>query len=158
VPFVFGSLRLGGWGVFADVEPRQRVEESFAEAPLESAAMNNSVYVERAIDQAAAWKEPRRATLIPAARTATPITGGLTLGVARVTSAGVDFTSDAYRILSIRRGRGRLRLGPVERDVAAHDHVGLPAGMSAHLAQIGDEPLVLLESTIEPTPAKANEN
>jgi hypothetical protein len=153
VPFVFGSLRLGGWGVFADVEPRQRAEESFVEAPLESEEMNGSVYIERAIEQAATWEGTRRTTLISAQRTATPVTGGLTLGIARVGPDGADFTNDAYRILSIRRGRGRLRLGPVERELAAHDHVGLPAGMDAHLAQISDEPLVLLESTIESEPS-----
>jgi hypothetical protein len=150
VPFVFGSRRLGGWGIFADVEPRPRPPESFAEAPLESDAMNHSVYLERAIAAAAAWPGTRRETLIPAARTADPVSGGLWLGIARIGPAGADLTGDTYRILSIRRGRGQLRLGPVARELAPHDHVGLPAGLAAYLTPLGDEPLVLLESTIEP--------
>jgi hypothetical protein len=150
VPFVFGSLRLGGWGIFADVEPRPRPPESFAEAPLDSDLLNHSVYLDRTIAAAAGWPAPRREVLVPAARTATPLTGGLALGMARVAAAGADLSGASYRILSIRRGQGRLQIGPVARDLGPHDHVGIPAGLPARLTPTSEEPLVLLEATIEP--------
>ena len=47
VPFIFGSLQLGGWGVFFDVEPRDQT--ALVEQPLDSKAMNGSVFLDRAI-------------------------------------------------------------------------------------------------------------
>jgi hypothetical protein len=153
VPFIFGSRRLGGWGIFADVEPRPRPAESFADAPLESVAMNHSVYLERAIERAAGWSRPRRQILIPVERTATAATGGLVLALRRVDPAGTELTGPHYRILSIRRGRGRLRLGPVECELGPHDHIGLPADLPARLTPLGAEPLIQLEATLEPAPS-----
>jgi hypothetical protein len=150
LPLVFGSLRLGGWGIFADVEPRLRPFEAFAETPLEAPAMNGSVYIDRAIAAATGWSGTRRDVLIPAARTAAPVTGGLELGLQRIGAGGADLSGDIYRILSVRRGRGRLRLGPAMATLGPHDHVGVPAGMAAWLEPLGDEPLVLLDATILP--------
>ncbi|MCC6629547.1 MAG: hypothetical protein IT340_19380 [Chloroflexi bacterium] len=150
VPFVFGSLRLGGWGIFADVEPRLRPYDDFAEVPLDAPPMNGSVLIDRAIATAAGWPGTRREVLIPAARTATPVTGGLELAISRVDAGGRDLSGDAYRILSVRRGRGRLQLGPAVATLAPHDHAGIPAGMAAWLEPLDGEPLVLLDATIVP--------
>ena len=58
-------------------------------------------------------------------------------------------TVDDFRAVSVVAGRGRLTIGPAETDIAHHDHFGVPAGMTAHLQQVGDEPLVLLDSLIK---------
>jgi hypothetical protein len=155
VPFIFGSQRLGGWGIFADVEPRIRPYDAFVETPLEAPALNGSIYIERLIAAARRWPAPDRRIIVPAERTATPVTGGLELGLSQVTTAGRDWTGTRYRILSVCHGCGSLVLGPARVTLAPHDHVGIPAEMAAWIAQEGDEPLVVLDATLLPTAGAA---
>ncbi|HEY3132681.1 MAG TPA: hypothetical protein VGL91_24740, partial [Acidobacteriota bacterium] len=49
LPYVFGSLSLGGWGVFFDVEPVSARSSELIEVPLESEEMNNSVLLDKKI-------------------------------------------------------------------------------------------------------------
>ena len=53
VPFIFGSLTLGGWGVFFDVEPCPAKAQDLRKVPLESPEMGNSVFIERVIERVA---------------------------------------------------------------------------------------------------------
>lgn len=151
LPFIFGSLQMGGWGVFFDVEPRASGWASgFSpkEVALESAEMNHSIYLERATAQAAAENQAKRWVLIPASAAGSPETGGLELAVRRVDSRGLTVPADRYTIVSVQKGRAKISVGPVEGDLNKHDHTGIPAGISADITQTGDEPLVILEATI----------
>ena len=145
-----GSLPLGGWGIFFDVEPRPRDLSSLKEAPVESPEMNHTIRLERAIHQAAAQKGTTRRVLIPVSRAGAPEIGGLELAVTRVDSQGLQLTTDRFRIISIRSGKAKVCVGQVERELTEHDHLGIPARMLAHIAQAGEAPLVILDATIRP--------
>ena len=150
VPFVFGSLPMGGWGVFFDVEPRPVPLSSLIECSLDSRQMNQTVLLERAIGEAANQLATTRRVLIPAYRAGAPETGGLELAVTRVGPEGIHLTSDHFRIVSIRRGKARVCLGQQETELTEHDHFGVPAGIPCHLAQASPEPLVILDAMMLP--------
>jgi hypothetical protein len=149
VPFIFGSMTLTGWGVFFDVEPQPTDSSTLTESPLDSEEMNRSVYLEREIDQMKKTGSTSRRVLVPAASTDNGVYGGLELEISRVDSGGLDLSGPEYRIVSVRSGRGAVKIGPATAELSEHDHVGVPAGMDARIAQSGDEPLVILESTIK---------
>ena len=152
LPFIFGSLTLGGWGVFFDVEASAQAFSDLSESSLDAPELNHSIYLERAIQDAAARKATARQVLIPASRAGGPEIGGLELAVAQVGREGLPLGSDQFRIISVQRGRAKIQVGPVERNLAEHDHLGIPAGMSAHIAPAGNSPLVILDSTLRPLP------
>src|SRR5207249_4570145 len=49
VPFIFGSLKHAGWGVFLDVEPVMQPLESFKEVPRRGLRFSQMIYLEREI-------------------------------------------------------------------------------------------------------------
>ena len=53
VPFIFGSLTCGGWGVFLDVEPQPKELEQLKTVPVLSHLLNGTVLLEREIEKAA---------------------------------------------------------------------------------------------------------
>ena len=75
-------------------------------------------------------------------------TGGLELSLARVNESGLELPVENFRIVSVVRGEGVVRIGPAERAVAHHDHFGIPAGMKASIRQQGPDPLVMLDTLI----------
>jgi hypothetical protein len=150
VPFIFGSLLKAGWGVFFDVEPRPDGDLPREEHPLQSPALNQSVFLERAIQGIIAGTGTTREVLIPAERVGSPDIGGLELAVNRVAQGATDLTSDHYRIVSVQSGKGRVRIGDAETEVGDHDHFGVPADLKCNLTQLGDDPLVFLDSMILP--------
>lgn len=153
VPFVFGSLTLSGWGVFFDVEPQDRPVESFQEVPLDHSGMNGSRFVERDIARFAAMDKTTRETLIPAEATASGKVGALEMGIARVDPDGLDLTGDRYNIVSVVSGQAEITIGPVSAQLETHDHVGIPARVSANIRQTGSDPLVILDAVIVESPA-----
>jgi len=148
VPFIFGSLVLSGWGVFFDVEPRPSAARE--EHALDSPAMNYSVFLERAIRQSSAKADGGREVLIPAERAGSKEIGGLELAVGRIGTDAVRLTSDHYRIVAVQSGRGCICMGNVGAELTEHDHVGIPAEMNCTVAQVGSDPLVLLDAMILP--------
>lgn len=48
------------------------------------------------------------------------------------------------------RGRGLLEMAGEKIELAAHDHFGIPAGLTAVITQVGPEPLVLLDTVLRP--------
>jgi hypothetical protein len=148
VPFIFGSLKAGGWGVFLDVEPQPFQLEELKAVELSSAAMNHSVYLEREIDLAQSGTANRR-IIIPASATDRDGTGGLELAVTRVPPEGTELPRGSYRIVSVVRGAGRVRLAGAEQTLTAHDHFGIPAGMTATLWPDGPAPLIILDAVLE---------
>jgi hypothetical protein len=154
VPFIFGSLHEGGWGVFLDVEARPYRLEEIRRVPLQGRAMNHSVYLERELREAEARPFARRWTLLPAAATDRSGSGGLELSIARVTEYGLSLPAEGYRIVSVVRGTGTVRVNGVEQALGPHDHVGIPAGMKADLKQSGAAPLVVLDVVIVETGAR----
>jgi len=149
VPFVFGSLTMTGWGIFFDVEPRSNPGLERREHPLDSPAMNHSIFLERALKRARTQTTLTREVLIPKERAGSKEIGGLELAVNR-SHGETDLSSDHYRIVSVQSGKGRVRIGSAQKDVSEHDHFGVPAGLACTLTQLGDDPLVFLDAMILP--------
>jgi mannose-6-phosphate isomerase-like protein (cupin superfamily) len=149
VPFIFGSLIMTGWGIFFDVEPRFDSSVERCGHPLTSAALNHSVFLERAIEKAIEQKAFSHEVLISAERAGSAEVGGLQLSLHRVESK-LDLTSDRYRIVAVQSGNGRVHIGDAHSEVAENDHFGIPAGVESTFTRIGNEPLVFLDATILP--------
>ena len=149
VPFIFGSLTLGGWGVFLDVDARPTEAADLAVVPVTAAELNGTVFLEREIAAAAAATSTCCRTLIPAVRTDRDGTGGIALSIATVTSEPLVLAAERFRAVSVVRGSGTLALAGEELAIAPHDHFGIPAGLPATLTTRGSEPLVLLDTTLE---------
>jgi hypothetical protein len=149
VPFIFGSQKHGGWGVFLDVEPQPRPVEELTLVPRDGAPFSQMIYLERQIARAERMTACWRTTLIPARVTDRQGSGGLELSLTRINPTGYAFPLADFRIVSVVRGRGRLSLAGVEQDVGPHDHFGVPAGTSAMLKQISAEALVVLDALLQ---------
>ena len=149
VPFIFGSLTLGGWGVLLDVDARPTEAADLTAVPVTAAALNGTVFLEREIAAAAAAGGPLRRTLIPADRTDRDGTGGIELAMAAIGEEPLVLEADRFRAVSVVRGRGVVRLAGAEAAVGPHDHFGIPAGLPATIAADAGETLVLLDATLE---------
>jgi mannose-6-phosphate isomerase-like protein (cupin superfamily) len=150
VPFIFGSLTCGGWGVFLDVEP-QPIELNLLETTtVLSNRMNHTVFLEREIEKAAGKFSSVRYPLIPAEVTDRAGAGGLELSIARAAARGLELRSERFCAVSVVRGRGVVSMADEEREIAAHDHFGVPAGVTATVRETGGEPLVLLDAILKP--------
>ena len=149
VPFIFGSLKHGGWGVFLDVELQTRPVDELEMIERDSTPFSQMVYLERQIARAESIKSAWRTTLIPQTVTNRQGSGGLELSLTRVNQAGYTFPTDDFRIISVVRGQGSVSIEGVECEVRAHDHFGVPAEMQASMKQIGPDPLVVLDSLIK---------
>ncbi len=150
LPFIFGSLKRGGWGVFFDVEPQPRELNDLATAPVQSELLNGTVKIEAEIAKAVEQPCSVRYPIIPAERTDRDGVGGLELSVCCVTPLGFEFRPDRFCAISVVRGEGVLELAGERTAIAPHDHFGVPAGLHATITQTGAEPLVLLDSVIRP--------
>jgi hypothetical protein len=148
VPFIFGSLKGGGWGVFFDVEPQPFQREQLRPVQLTSPEMNGSVHIERAIAEAESASCVFRRILIPATATDRDGSGGLELSITRVPADELIIPSASYRIVSVVRGKGVVKLAGSEQKIQAHDHFGIPAEMPATVRSTGHTPLVVLDAII----------
>lgn len=150
LPFIFGSLKAGGWGVFFDVEPRPGENVKRKERPLESAAMNQSVFLERAIARVKAGTGFTREVLIPAHRAGSEEIGGLELALTRSGPRSFEIFSDYYKIISVQSGQAGVRIGNVEAEVGEHDHFGIPANITCHVTPRDSDAVVFLDAVIVP--------
>jgi mannose-6-phosphate isomerase-like protein (cupin superfamily) len=150
VPFIFGSLTCGGWGVFLDVEPQPIELDRLETTTVLSNRLNNTVMLEREIDKAAAKFACVRYPLIPAEATDRDGVGGLELSISRVTSRGLELAPERFCAVSVVRGRGVVAMANEEREITVHDHFGIPAGVTATVRESGGDPLVLLDSILKP--------
>jgi len=148
VSFIFGSLEHAGWGVFLDVEPRPDPVDALKLVDRDSTEFSQMIYLEREIDKAARMASSWRKTLIPYTVTQRGKTGGLELGLMRVNPNGQKLPVGEFRVVSIVRGQGLVRIEGIERAAQAHDHFGVPAGMTCEIHQTGDKPLVALDAII----------
>ena len=155
VPFIFGSLKHSGWGVFLDVIPQQQsVEEITTEVDRESPSLSQMTYLEREISKLEGMPSSWRSTLIPYTVTNREGSGGLELSLTRINSAGYSFDVDDFRIVSVVRGEGSVQIEGVEREVKAHDHFGIPGGLQTRVTQSGTQPMVVLDSVIKTLSSK----
>lgn len=149
VPFIFGSRKFGGWGVFLDVMAQTKpVDEITTLVPRESSAFSQMVFLERIIDRAEKMASCWRTTLIAQSVTNRGDAGGLELCLTRINPSGWKFPLDEFRAVSVVRGQGIVSMAGVEATVTHHDHFGIPAGVKATIRQTGDAPLVVLDATI----------
>jgi hypothetical protein len=148
VPFIFGSLTRGGWGVFLDVEPQPIPLERLEKVALLSRQMNRTIFLEREIEKAAAKFTSVRYPIIPASATDRNGVGGLELSVARINERGLNLQMDHFCIVSVVRGQGVVQMAGVERALGVHDHFSVPGGIPAFLRQEGKAPLVMLDAVI----------
>lgn len=148
VPFIFGSLTLGGWGVFLDVDARPTEATDIPAVPVTAAALNGTVWLEREIAAAVAAGGPLHRTLIPAHRTDRDGTGGLELSLTAIGGEPLVLESDRFRAVSVVNGHGVVRLAGAEAAVGPRDHFGIPAGLPATISREGNETLVLLDATL----------
>jgi mannose-6-phosphate isomerase-like protein (cupin superfamily) len=149
VPFIFGSMKQAGWGVFLDVEAQPMPLEDFKEVDRNNWQMSNSVHLQREIKRMADLRGCMHHTLIPASVMDRNGSGGLELSLTRANETGFAYPIEDFRAVSVVSGKGRLAIGPVEINIEHHDHFGVPAGMAANVQQVGDQPLVLLDSLIK---------
>lgn len=145
VPFIFGSLKGGGWGVFFDVEPQPFERSQLRPVDLTSPEMNGSLHLERAIAEAEAATCVFRRTLIPAGTTSRHGSGGLELSITRVPPDELPIPPASYRIISVVRGSGIVKMANQEQALAEHDHLGIPVGLAASVRATGKTPLVVLD-------------
>ena len=146
VPFVFGSVTLGGWGVFSDIEPRPKRSADLQDISLQSPQMNGSIYLERELSRIEKGSGSDREIVIPSSATASHSPGGLELGIGRAGPEGLSLTETCFRILSLQRGTARIRIGPVTSALEEHDHVGIPGGMEAEIVPKGKTSVVFLDT------------
>ena len=149
VPFIFGSLKQAGWGVFLDVEAQPLELEQFKTVDRTDWQMNHAVYLNRQIKSLANQIGCRRQVLVPAAVMDRNGTGGLELSLSRANPSGFTYPLDDFRCVSVVSGQGQLQIGPARTRVRHHDHFGIPKGMTATVSQVGDDPLVLLDALIK---------
>jgi len=152
VPFIFGSLLLGGWGVFLDVDARPTEPADLAERPVTAPELNGTVFLERELARAADATGTTRRTLIPAARTDRGGTGGIELSIARVAGEPLVVQQDRFVAVSVVRGRGRLSIAGEQVEIGPHDHFGIPAGLVATIESLSaaGDPLVVLDAILRP--------
>ncbi|RPI79241.1 MAG: cupin domain-containing protein [Planctomycetaceae bacterium] len=150
VPFIFGSLTCGGWGVFLDVEPQPRELDLLQTSPVMGPKLNGTIALEREIDRAAMKFAAVRYPLIPASATDRYGVGGLELSIARVTERGLTWRLERFCAVSVVRGKGVVSIAGEDQPLSPRDHFGIPAGLPAVVRQVGSEPLVLLDAVLRP--------
>jgi mannose-6-phosphate isomerase-like protein (cupin superfamily) len=151
LPFIFGSKRLGGWGIALDVESQPIAWDELELVPFDAPQMNGLVPLDQEIERTAALPNAARRTLVPPEATYRPHAGALVLSVTRVAGAGFDYPLSSFRILNVVRGCGTVRIGAVEQELGPHDHLGIPAGMAATICPRGNAPLVVLDALLVET-------
>ena len=150
VPFIFGSLTCGGWGVFLDVEPQPRELDQLETSPVLSHKLNGTIHLEQEIARVIDRYSSVRYPIIPVEKTDRDGVGGLELSIARITERGMELHPDRFCAVSVVRGRGLLAMAGEQIEITARDHFGIPAGLAATITQIGDGPLVLLDAVLRP--------
>jgi mannose-6-phosphate isomerase-like protein (cupin superfamily) len=150
VPFIFGSLTCGGWGVFLDVEPQPIELERLETTSVMSPKLNHTIFLEREIRKAAEKFAAVRYPIIPAEVTDRNGVGGLELSIARAPTRGLQISPDRFCAVSVVRGTGVVAMAGEEREITHHDHFGIPAGVTATIRETGSEPLVILDAILKP--------
>ena len=148
VPFIFGSLRRGGWGVYLDVEPQPIPLDKLRSVPVRSRHMNQTVFLEQEIARAIARFGCVRYPIISPSVTNRNGVGGLQLSIGRVDGRGLKLQPKQFCIVSVVRGEGTVKMANVEKEIQPHDHFGIPSGMTAYLYQKGATPLITLDAEI----------
>lgn len=148
VPFIFGSLKHGGWGVFLDVTPVSTPVTERELVDRNAEPFRDLVYLERAIEEAEKMSKQNRKKLIPFTVTNRDGSGGLELSVSRITKEAYAYEQGDFRILSISRGTGIVSIDGIEAAVKPHDHLGIPAETKCQIRQTSDDALVVLDAMI----------
>ena len=149
VPFIFGSLKHGGWGVFLDVTAATKPVSQRELVDRDAGPFSQMVHLEQAIDKAARMAGEYRTMLIPFTVTHRGGSGGLELNLTRIGTQPYTYERDAFRIVSISRGTGVVSIDGIEATVKQHDHFGIPSGAVCQIRQAGGDALVALDAMIK---------
>ena len=149
VPFIFGSLKQGGWGVFLDVEAQPMDLKQMQKVPVQSRQMKGTIFLEREIATIAEKIHSLHYPIIPSSVTDRDGVGGLELSLARISERGFTLPSDTFRIISVVRGQGIVQMAGVERKITVHDHLSIPSGIAASFRQEGKIHMVILDVIIK---------
>ena len=148
LPFIFGSRRLGGWGIIPDVNPQPIEAVELKSVSVEAKEMNGTVMLDREIAAAAKSTGNTRRALISGERTFSPLAGGISLSISRIAGGEMIFGPAQYQIVSVVRGQGKVTIGSVEAELSPHAYFGIPAGARASITAQGPEPLILLDAVL----------
>jgi hypothetical protein len=148
LPFIFGSRRLGGWGIIPDVNPQPIEAADLKAVSVESKEMNGAVMLDREIATTAKSTGNSRRALISGERTFSPLAGGISLSIARIADGEMIYQPAQYQIVGVVRGRGRVTIGSAGAELTPHAHFGIPAGAQATITALDQEPLVLLDAIL----------
>lgn len=151
VPFIFGSLTFGGWGVFLDVEPQPIELDRLETTGVLSRQLTGTILLEREIQKAAEKFGAVRYPLIPADATDRGGAGGLELSISHASERGLEIRPERFCAASVVRGTGIVEMAGERREISKHDHFGIPAGVTATIRQTGGESLVLLDAILLPS-------
>jgi mannose-6-phosphate isomerase-like protein (cupin superfamily) len=148
LPFIFGSRRLGGWGIVPDVDPQPIEIEKLKPVDVLSKEMNGTILLDRELERAVGSKGTSRRTLISVEQTHTSRSGGISLSVARIGTEPLTYAPERFQIMSVNKGRGIVTIGQVTQTIGPHDHFGIPAGATSVVTSSSDAPLVVLDSIL----------
>lgn len=151
LPFIFGSMKRGGWGVFFDVDPQPIPLEELTPVAPDSRQLNSCLRIEREIDKMTRLPIPLRKCICPAHLTDRDGTGGLALNITRAPAKGIKLTPERFLAVSVVHGSGIVKMAGIEQTVSHHDHFGVPAGVEVEFVQTGEKPFVLLDSDLMPS-------
>jgi len=155
LPFIFGSLKRAGWGIFFDVEPQPIDLSELREVPPDSPDLNHALRIEREIASMTRLPIPMRKCILPASLTDRKGTGGLELHLNRAPEGRpVRLVPERFLALSVVNGTGTLRMLGESVRITHHDHFALPAGITAEFEQTGSAPLVVMDADLRPSHAR----
>ncbi len=155
LPFIFGSARRSGWGIFFDVDPLPIELEELEPVDPYGSGMNRAVPIEREIQAMTRLPIPTRRCILPASLTDRDQTGGIELHLTRAPEGRpVRVCPERFLACSVVHGSGVLRMLGEEIHIHHHDHIAIPAGVEAEFEQTGPTAFVVMDADLRPTGAR----
>lgn len=152
LPFIFGSARRSGWGIFFDVDPQPIDLQELEPVDPYGPKMNRAVAIEREIKSMTRLPMASRRCILPASLTDRDETGGIELHLSRAPEGRpIRLCPERFLACSVVNGSGVLRMLGEEIPIQAHHHFALPSGIQAEVEQIGSTPLVMMDADLRPT-------
>ncbi len=155
LPFIFGSQRRSGWGIFFDVDPQPIDLSNLDAVEPYGPRMNHAVPIEQRIAAFARLPMPTRRCILPSSLTDRDGTGGIELHLIRAPEKrSIRICPERFLACSVVQGAGELRMLGETVNIEHHHHFAVPAGIEAEFIQRGPTPLVLMDADLRPSRSK----